>query len=296
MENVESQHKAGFVTIIGNPNAGKSTLLNCLLSNKLVIVNPKPQTTRHRILCIENGDEFQIVYTDTPGFISPKYELQRCMMRKLYGTLTGADIIIWVVDGREEYFENDLEKRILKQNTPIILLINKIDLLGAKDLAKVTDYWASRVNVSSIIPISAINKLGVQLVIENIVKNLPLNPPYYPKDMITDRSERFFASEIIREQILNYYDEEIPYSVEVTIDEFIDSEDIIRIKAILNVEHQSQKAILIGKNGSALKNVGTAARKDLESFFNKKIFLEQHVKLAENWRKEPLYLKKVGYM
>ena len=287
-------HKSGFVSIVGKPNVGKSTLMNKLVGENLSIITSKAQTTRHRIMGILSGEDFQIVYSDTPGLLEPKYELHKKMMSFVQVSLEDADIILLVVELGEKY-DQTLFERLSNIKTPIFLVINKVDLAKGSQLQDKITYWKTQLPVKEIIPVSAITGENVDYLLKTILKNIPEHPAYYPKDDVTDKNERFFASEIIREKIFLNYEQEIPYSTEVGIDEFKDEEEIIRIRAIIYVERDSQKGILIGKGGSSLKKVGTEARKDLETFFNKKIFLETHVKVADNWRKQKQRLKQFGY-
>jgi GTP-binding protein Era len=292
-------HKAGFVSIVGKPNAGKSTLMNTLVGERLSIITRKAQTTRHRIMGIISGKEFQIVYSDTPGIIQPQYELQENMMRFVRSSLVDADLILWIVElGEKMDSELKLIQNISKAHIPVILLINKIDLAKGTQLQDKMEYWKQQLNNSSIkeiIPLSALHKTNIDLVMNSIMGHLPVHPPYFPKDSLTDKPERFFAAEIIREKIFENYKKEVPYSCEVVISEFKEEEDIIRLRAEIYVERQSQKGILIGKKGSALKKIGTAARIDMEQFFQKKVFLEQFVKVEPDWRKKQVKLKRFGY-
>jgi len=292
---MSTPHKAGFVSIVGRPNVGKSSLMNKLVGENLSIITSKAQTTRHRIMGILNGEDFQIVYSDTPGILEPKYELQEAMMGFVKVSLDDADLILLIVELGEKYDEVSFE--LLKNiQTPIVLVINKIDLAIGSQVKDKIDYWKSLITTKDIIAVSAKDGINIDLLLETIKKNLPEHPAYYPKDDLTDRSERFFAAEIIREKIFLNYSQEIPYSSEVGIDTFKDEEDILRIRAIIYVERDSQKGILIGKGGSSLKKVGTEAREGMESFFGKKVFLETHVKVADNWRKQKLKLKQFGYL
>jgi len=292
-------HKAGFVSIVGKPNAGKATLMNTLVGERLSIITRKAQTTRHRIMGIISGKEFQIVYSDTPGIIQPQYELQENMMRFVQSSLVDADLILWIVElGEKMDSELKLIQNISKAHIPVILLINKIDLAKGTQLQDKMEYWRQQLNNSSIkeiIPLSALHKTNIDLVMNSIMGHLPVHPPYFPKDSLTDKPERFFAAEIIREKIFENYKKEVPYSYEVVISEFKEEEDIIRLRAEIYVERQSQKGILIGKKGSALKKIGTAARIDMEQFFQKKVFLEQFVKVEPDWRKKQVKLKRFGY-
>lgn len=287
-------HKAGFVSIVGKPNVGKSSLMNRLVGENLSIITAKAQTTRHRIMGILNGDDFQIVYSDTPGLLEPKYELHQAMMEYVKVSLEDADVILLIVE-LEEKFDEKLLAKFQKMQTPIVLLINKIDLAKGSQVHDKIEYWKNLLKTKVIIPVSAKTGENLDQVLDAIKKQLPEHPGFYPKDDLTDRSERFFASEIIREKIFLNYDQEIPYSTEVGIESFKEEDAIIRIRATIFVERDSQKGIVIGKAGSSLKKVGTDARKDLEKFFGKKIFLETHVKVADNWRKQKLRLKQFGY-
>ena len=292
-------HKAGFVSIVGKPNAGKSTLMNSLVGERLSIITRKAQTTRHRIMGIISGPDFQIVYSDTPGIIEPHYELQENMMRFVQSSLTDADLILWVVElGEKMDSELTLIKNISKAQIPVVLLINKMDLSKGTQLDDKLKYWKHQVedtSVKEIIPVSALNQTNIDLVMAAIMSNLPNHPAYFPKDSLTDKPERFFASEIIREKIFENYKKEVPYSCEVVITEFQEEENIIRMRAEIYVERKSQKGILIGKQGSALKKIGTEARLEMEQFFQKKVFLEQYVKVEPDWRKKQNKLKRFGY-
>jgi GTPase len=288
-------HKAGFVSIVGKPNAGKSTLMNRLVGESVSIVTAKAQTTRHRIMGMLNAEDFQIVYSDTPGILEPKYELQRAMMNFVKVSLEDADVILMVVDLNEKYDEQ-LFLRFKTIATPILLLINKIDLGRGSSVADKVQYWQEMLSPREIIPISALTGENLDQILPAIKNILPEHPGYYPKDEFTDKSERFFASEIIREKILLNYEQEIPYSTQVSIDTFKDEEAILRISAVIYVERESQKGILIGKAGSSLKKVGTEARQDMEKFFGKKVFLETRVKVADDWRKQAGKLKHFGYL
>lgn len=287
-------HKSGFVNIVGKPNVGKSSLMNKLVGENLSIITAKAQTTRHRIMGILNGDDFQIVYSDTPGILEPKYELQETMMGYVKVSLEDADLILLIVE-LEEKFDEKLFGLFKKITAPVLLIINKIDLAKGSQVPDKIEYWKNRVAAKEIIPVSAKTGTNLDLLLTTIKNYLPEHPGYYPKDELTDRSERFFASEIIREKIFLHYEQEIPYSSEVGIESFKEEESIIRIRATIYVERDSQKGILIGKGGSSLKKVGTDARKTLEEFFGKKVFLEMHVKVADNWRKQKLKLRQFGY-
>jgi len=289
-----TQHKAGFVSIIGKPNAGKSTLMNQLVGERLSIITSKAQTTRHRIMGIITGDDFQIVYSDTPGILAPQYKLQESMMKFVNASLEDADMVILVTDLGEKYDE-DLLGRLQFITSPIILLVNKVDLAKGSQAYDKVNYWKEVVPAAHYLEISALTGQGVEELIHTIKELLPLHPPYFPDGDLTDKPEKFFASEIIREKILQNYKQEIPYSTEVVISEFFKEEKIIRIRAEIYVERKSQKGILIGKGGSSLKKVGIEARKDMEAFFQKQVHLETFVKIAENWRREERSIKRFGY-
>jgi GTP-binding protein Era len=288
-------HRSGFVSIVGKPNVGKSSLMNKLVGENLSIITAKAQTTRHRIMGILNGDDFQIVYSDTPGMLEPKYQLHEAMMNYVKVSLEDADVILLIVE-LEEKFDEKLMARFQNMTTPLILLINKIDLAKGSQVTDKVEYWKQFLKPSDIIPVSAKTGENLDQVLGTIKKYLPEHPGFYPKEDLTDRSERFFAAEIIREKIFLNYEQEIPYSTEVNVESFKEEESIIRIRAVIFVERDSQKGILIGKAGASLKKTGTDARKDLERFFGKKIFLETHVKVADNWRKETQKLKHFGYL
>lgn len=292
-----TEFKAGFVSIIGKPNAGKSTLMNLLVGEQLSIVTPKAQTTRHRIMGMINTPEMQIVYSDTPGMLEPKYALHEAMMNFVKVSLEDADLVLLVIawdDTIEEYMID----RINKVKCPVVLILNKIDLAQKDEsVEEKIAFWKTKfTNIQQAIPVSAAKKKNVDKILHVVQSVLPIHPPYFPQDDLTDRSERFFAAEIIREKIFYNYGQEIPYSAEVVIESFKEAEDIIRVRAQIYVERDSQKGILIGKAGSSLKKVGIEARKDMESFFKKKIHLETHVKVADNWRKERFKLKQFGYL
>jgi GTP-binding protein Era len=288
-------HKSGFVSIVGKPNVGKSSLMNKLVGENLSIITSKAQTTRHRIMGILNGEDFQIVYSDTPGILEPKYELQQAMMSYVTVSLEDADVILLVVELGEKFDEQVL-KRFESIKTPIILLINKIDLGKGSQVQDKIDYWKAKLKVAEILGVSAKTGENLNTILELIIKYLPEHPGYYPKDTLTDRYERFFAAEIIREKIFLNYEQEIPYSTEVGIEDFKDDGKMIKLRATIYVERDSQKGIVIGKGGSSLKKVGTEARQDMEVFFKRKVFLETRVKVADNWRKQKLKLKQFGYL
>ena len=289
-------HKSGFVNIIGNPNVGKSTIMNEMVGEKLSIITSKSQTTRHRIMGIVNTDDYQIVYSDTPGILKPNYKLQEKMMRFVGTAFEDADIILYITDVVETTDKNEqyIEK-LAKVNVPILLLVNKIDLTDQEKLEKLVDTWKKRLPNVEIIPISAIKKFNLSHVFNRIVDLLPEGEPFFPKDALTDKTERFFVSEIIREKILLHYRNEIPYSVEIEIEEFKDEEKILRIRAIIHVVRPSQKGIIIGHKGQSLKRVGTEARLDIEEFFGKKVFIEIYVKVSKDWRDKDRSLRGFGY-
>jgi len=289
-------HKSGFVNILGNPNVGKSTLMNALVGEKLSIITSKAQTTRHRIMGIVNGDDFQIVYSDTPGILKPNYKLQEKMMGYVGSAFEDADIILYLTDVVEKSDKNQIYiDRLAKAEAPVLLLINKIDLSNPDELNKIVENWSKILPKAEIIPISALKSFNLEYLLKRIVEKLPESPPYFPKDSLTDKTERFFASEIIREKILTNYQKEIPYSVEVEIEEFKDTEKLLRMRAIIYVIRSSQKGIIIGHKGEALKKTGTEARKDMEDFFGKKVFLEMYVKVSKDWRDKDRTLNSFGY-
>jgi GTP-binding protein Era len=292
----QKEFKSGFVSIVGKPNVGKSTLMNQLVGERLSIISPKAQTTRHRIMGIINGENFQIVYSDTPGILEPKYALHEAMMNFVKVSLEDADLILLMVELGEKYDEI-LFARFNKIQTPILLVLNKIDQAKGSQVEDKSIYWREHLpGIKEIIPISALSGLNVDKLLNTIVSIMPIHPAYFPQDELTNRSERFFVSEIIREKIFFNYEQEIPYSTEINIIDFKEEPDIIRIRAQIYVERDSQKGILIGKAGSSLKKVGTEARVAMEEFFDKKVFLETQVKVAKNWRKEKDKLRRFGYM
>ena len=289
-------HKSGFVTIIGNPNVGKSSLMNVLVGERLSIITNKAQTTRHRILGIVSSEDYQIVFSDTPGIIKPHHNLHNSMMNFVSNSIEDADIIIYMVDCYEEELKNsDFSLKLEKVKTPVFLLINKIDLVSQELVVERISYWSKKIPNSNIFPISAKTKFNTKLVLDELVKILPYSPPYFPKDTLTDKSERFISSEIIREKIMERYKEEVPYSTEIEVDSFEDKAKLLKIEATIYVERESQKAIIIGKKGKAINAIGSSARKSLQNFFNKKIFLGLYVKVSKNWRNKKLQLKKFGY-
>jgi GTP-binding protein Era len=299
IENFPADHKAGFVSIVGKPNVGKSTLMNQLVGERLSIITSKAQTTRHRIMGIlngtHNGQDFQLVYSDTPGIIKPQYKLHESMMSFVRGSIEDADVVLFVTDIFEEYDENDVIARLKKSEVPILLLINKIDQATQQQVEEKIAYWQENFNAELIIPISALNGFNITQVFDEAIARLPLHPPYFPKDELTDKPERFFASEIIREKIFLNYKKEVPYSSEVVIIGFKEKEDIIVIQSEILVERATQRAILLGEGGKMIKKTGIMAREELERFFGKKVFLEQFVKVEPDWRQKERMLKRLGY-
>ena len=289
-------HKAGFVNIVGNPNVGKSTLMNQLVGERISIATFKAQTTRHRIMGIVNSDDAQIVFSDTPGVLKPNYKLQESMLAFSVSALQDADILLYVTDVIENPEKNmDFLEKVRKMTIPVLLLINKIDLTDQQQLGDAVEKWHSLLPDAEILPISARNKFGTEILMKRIKELLPDSPPFFDKDQLTDKPARFFVSEIIREKILLYYDKEIPYSVEVKVDEFKEEEQRIRIHAVIYVERNTQKGIIIGHQGVALKKMATEARKSLERFFGKSIFLETFVKVDKDWRSNKRELDNFGY-
>jgi len=288
-------HKAGFVSIIGKPNAGKSTLMNALVGEKMSIITPKAQTTRHRIMGIVNDEDHQIVFSDTPGVIVPKYSLQESMMNFVQGSLVDADIILFVTDINEKHDENDVIEKLLNTTAKVAVLINKIDKSTEEEVLAKMEYWKEKLNPEAIFAISALLGYNVHPVMEYIKERLPVHPPYYEKDELTDKSMRFFVSEIVREKIFKLYDKEIPYSAEVIVTSYKEEANITKIAAEVIVERDSQKNILIGKAGSMIKKVGTYARQDIEEFIGGKVFLELFVKVIPDWRSKKNHLKRFGY-
>ena len=292
----KKDYKSGFVNIIGNPNVGKSTLMNKLIGERLSIITSKAQTTRHRILGIVNDENYQIVFSDTPGIIQPNYNLQSSMMKFVRSAFQDADVFLYMVEiGEKSLKDSSFFERLKNTEIPILLLINKIDKSNQEGVEKAMSHWESQLPKAKIIPISAIEGFGVDKIMLEITAMLPCGTPYFPTDALTDKPERFFVSEIIREKILLNYQKEIPYSVEVVIETFKEEDEIIRIEAIINVARETQKGIIIGHQGKALKKVGTQARKDLETFFGKKIFIKLFVKVTKNWRDNEQDLKRFGY-
>lgn len=292
-------HKSGFVNIVGNPNVGKSTLMNALVGERLSIITSKAQTTRHRIMGIVNGEDFQMVYSDTPGVLSPNYQLQRQMLEFSRSALVDADVLLYVTEVQDNPDRNadflEKVKRMAAAGTRVFLIINKIDLTTQDTLERLVEFWHTQLPEAEIFPISAQEKFGVAQLFDAIKDALPEGPAFFPKDQLTDKSERFFVNEIIREKILQNYDKEIPYSVEVEVESFKDEGSIVHICAIIYCERDSQKGILIGKAGSALKRVGSQARKDIEDFLQKQVFLQLFVKVDRDWRSSTSRLKHYGY-
>ena len=290
-------HRSGFVNIVGNPNVGKSTLMNVLTGERLSVVTDKAQTTRHRIMGIISGDDYQIVFSDTPGIIRPKYKMQEGMMGFVHTAFTDADVIIYVTDVVEtpdkhaEYIE-----KISKTDVPVLLVINKIDLTTPERLNRLSDMWKNALPQSLVIPVSAAEKFNTDAVARAVKDALPEGPPYFPKEEMTDKPERFFVSEILRGKIFENYDREVPYCTEVVVESFKEEETIIRIQTLIFVERPTQKSILIGKKGAALKKTATEARREMERFFGKKIYLETFVKVRKDWRNDEIYLKNLGYI
>lgn len=290
------EHKAGFVNIIGNPNVGKSTLMNAFVGEKLSIITSKAQTTRHRILGIVNGDDFQVILSDTPGIIKPAYDLQQSMMDFVKSAFEDADILIYMVEiGERELKDEAFFNKIVHSKIPVLLLLNKIDTSNQEQLEEQVALWTEKVPNAEIYPISALQGFNVAEVFNRVVELLPESPPFYPKDTLTDKPERFFVNEIIREKILMHYKKEIPYSVEIDTEEFFEEEAILRMRSVIMVERETQKGIIIGHKGAALKRVGVEARKDLEKFFGKQVHLELYVKVNKNWRNDARQLKRFGY-
>ena len=293
------KHRSGFVNIVGNPNVGKSTLMNALVGERLSIITSKAQTTRHRIMGIVNGEDFQMVYSDTPGVLSPNYQLQQQMLEFSRSALVDADVLLYVTEVQDNPDRNadflDKVKRMAAAGTRVFLIINKIDLTTQDTLERLVDFWHNQLPEAEIFPISAQERFGVAQLFDAIKEALPEGPAFFPKDQLTDKSERFFVNEIIREKILLNYDKEIPYSVEVEVESFQEEEKIVRISAVIYCERESQKGIIIGKAGAALKRVGSQARKDIEDFLQKQVFLQLFVKVDREWRSNIGRLKHYGY-
>jgi len=293
---VKKTHKSSFINIIGKPNVGKSSLVNYFMGRKISIISPKAQTTRHRIFSILNDDNYQLVFSDLPGIITPKNKLHKSMMKFVSGSYSDADVILLVIDSsKDDYFDNDLIDKIKSLKIPILIVLNKIDLIDNIILNQIVEKFGSIFNNEFIFPISITNPFNLDNLLDKIIELSPEGNPYFSKDQITDKSERFFVNEIIREKILNHYDKEIPYSVEVETTSFKPSSNIIKIESQIYVERSSQKGILIGHKGSNLKIIGTKARTDLEQFFEKKVFIDLKVKVLKNWKSEDKHLKRFGY-
>lgn len=291
-----AEHRSGFVNIVGNPNVGKSTLMNLLVGERVSIITSKAQTTRHRIMGIVNTPEMQIVYSDTPGVLRPNYKLQESMLEFSESALGDADVLLYVTDTVEQAEKNeDFLKRVRSLSCPIIVVINKLDLSNQAKVEQLVDYWHEQIPQAEIVPISALNRFNVEPLRRRIESLIPLSPPYFEKDALTDKPARFFVTEIIREKILLYYQKEIPYATEVIVEEFKEEGERIHIKSLIIVERDSQKGIIIGPKGIALKKVGSAARKDIERFFNKKVYLEIFVKVEKDWRNRDNMLRRYGY-
>lgn len=298
-QNTINPHKAGFVNIVGNPNVGKSTLMNRLVGERMSIITPKAQTTRHRITGIVNAPEYQIVFSDTPGVLKPRYKMQEAMLNFSEGALTDADILLYVTDVIEDPEKNtEFLSKVAKEKIPVLLIINKVDLLTGDggDLLKIVNEWQTRLPAAEIFPISATEDFNIDNLMKRVVELLPPSPPYFGKDALTDKPARFFVTEIIREKILENYDKEVPYSTEVIVEKFEEKEKSIHIMAVIYVERDSQKGILIGRQGSMLKKVGMQARKEIEKFFGKSVYLELFVKVEANWRNRENKLKSFGYI
>lgn len=291
-----AKHKAGFVNIIGNPNVGKSTLMNALVGEKLSIITSKTQTTRHRILGIVNGKDFQVIFSDTPGIIKPSYGLQESMMDFVKSAMEDADLLLYMVEiGEKGLKDQNFADKLRKSEVPVLLLLNKIDKADQQLLEEQVQFWQKEFPGAELHPISALSGFNIRQLFERIIELLPEAPAYYPKDQLTDKPERFFVNETIREKILKYYKKEIPYAVEIETEEFLEEDDIIRIRSVILVERDSQKGILIGHKGQALKKVGVQSRKELEAFFEKQVHIELFVKVAKNWRNDPRQLRRFGY-
>ncbi|MCD4729129.1 MAG: GTPase Era [Bacteroidales bacterium] len=289
------KHKAGFVNIIGNPNVGKSTLMNALVGEKLSIITSKAQTTRHRIMGIVNGEDFQIIYSDLPGILTPNYKLQEKMMKFIDNALKDADIFLYMVEVGETKYNDKIIDKIIKSNIPTLILINKIDLSNQEKVEEQIAYWSEVFEKGQVMPISAITNFNTEKVLQHIIDLLPESPPFYPKDELTDKTTRFFISEIIREKILLFYKQEIPYSVEVVVESYKETKDIIKIATYIFVTRESQKMIILGRQGKAIKKVGVESRKDIEEFVGKQVYLELTVKVNKDWRDNDRQLKRFGY-
>lgn len=289
-------HKAGFVNIIGYPNVGKSTLMNALVGEKLSIITSKAQTTRHRIMGIVNGEDFQIIYSDTPGIVrDPSYKMHEYMNQYIESALVDADVILLMNEAGQQFEEDEIIDRIKKSSVPVIVIINKIDLSNQEDIFVEIDHWKLKLPDAEVIPISATRKFNISKVFDEILDLIPQNPPFFPKDELTDRSVRFFVSEIIREKVFTNYKKEVPYAVEVSVDEYKEEPKLVRISTTIFVDRESQKAIILGHQGKSIKKVGTEARKDIEEFIQNKVFLEITVKVNKDWREKESMLKRFGY-
>jgi GTPase len=289
-------HKSGFVNIVGNPNVGKSTLMNNLVGEKISIITSKAQTTRHRIMGIVNGEDFQIVYSDTPGVLAPNYKLQESMLNFSQSALLDADILLYVTDTFEKMDKHqDFLKKVREIKVPVFVIINKIDLTTQESLEKQVAEWKELMPEAEIVPVSALRKFNIDYILKRILELLPESPPYFDKDALTDKPARFFVTEIIREKILLYYQKEIPYATEVVVEAYEEGKDLVKISALIIVERDTQKGIIIGHGGKALKKVGTEARKDIEAFVGKKVFLQMFVKVEKDWRNRENKLKSFGY-
>jgi GTP-binding protein Era len=288
-------HKAGFVNILGKPNVGKSTLMNALVGEKLSIITAKAQTTRHRIMGIVNGEDFQIVYSDTPGILKPHYRLHQSMMKNVESAMLDADIFIYICEAGDDAENNEVVEKLKKTDVPVLLIINKIDLSSQSAVELKMKQWKDILPKAEIIPIAALLPFNLEKVLSTIMEHLPESPPYFPKDELSDKTMRFFVSEIIREKILTNYQKEVPYSTEVLVEEYKEDDKIIRIRALIFVARESQKAIILGHRGNSIKKVGTEARKDIEAFLDKKVYLELFVKVSKDWRNDERQLKRFGY-
>ena len=289
-------HKSGFVNIIGNPNVGKSTLMNALVGENLSIITSKAQTTRHRIMGIVNGDDFQIVYTDTPGIVNPHYRLHESMMGFVNSALQDADLFLLVTEMGEPFKNEQVLQKIIQSSVPVILVINKIDLSDQTSVQNMVNYWQRQIPRATVIPASATERFNIEAIFSTILAQLPENPPYFPKDELTDKSMRFFVSEIIREKLLRFYQKEIPYSCEVSVESYEEKEGVDNISAVIYVERETQKRIVIGHQGQAIKKVGIEARKDIEAFTGKRCFLNLYVKVLKDWRDSERALRQFGYI
>jgi GTP-binding protein Era len=293
---MKENHKSGFVNIIGNPNVGKSTLMNALVGEKLSIITSKAQTTRHRIMGIVNGDDFQIVYSDTPGVMKPHYKLQETMMNFVETAMIDADIFLYVVEGTAALKNEEITKELARTEVKLIIVLNKIDLSNQDKVMEMINHWSTEFPKAEVIPVSATEKFNIERVFNSIIDHLPFSPPYYDKEELTDKSQRFFVGEIVREKILLNYQKEVPYSTEIEVETFEETELLIKTSCVIYVSRASQKGILIGHEGKMLKKVGTEARKDMEAFFGKKIFIQLFVKVKKDWRDNDLDLKQFGYI